>query len=349
MHGTTMKERFELHLFLIPLYLTACSSIIDEHRVRAEEKLSPAIIEIISRPQFKHAHWGILVSDLKSGAVIYELNADKLFAPASTTKLYSTAAALHYLGADYRFQTPIYRRGDVDSRGRLKGDLILVASGDLTMGGRTDNKGMVSFCDHDHTYADSNNSTELTTTNPLAGLDELARQVRMAGVSSIAGQILVDARRFDVAKSTGSGPSLVTPILINDNVIDIMVTPSKTGSPALVDWRPRAAYFDVQAAVKTAKAGSPIRLEIDQIAKNAIVIRGQIAADHKPAIRVHEVQDPSQWARGLLIEAMERAGIEVAASPGDENRTDLLPDWSGYKDLDAWRSWNRRPFPTTFD
>ena len=41
------------------------------------------------------------------------------------TKLFSTAAALDTLGADYCFQTPIYRRGDVDASGVLKGDLIL--------------------------------------------------------------------------------------------------------------------------------------------------------------------------------------------------------------------------------
>ena len=41
--------------------------------------------------------------------------------PASTTKLYSVAAALDALGKDYCFETPVYRRGTVDAEGSLGG------------------------------------------------------------------------------------------------------------------------------------------------------------------------------------------------------------------------------------
>src|SRR5262249_23134789 len=100
-------------------------------------RLESAIGEVIQAPEYKSAHWGILVIDLASGETCYELTADRLSAPASVTKLYSTAAALDALGAEYRFQTPVCRRGEVDATGDLKGDLILVASGDLSFGGRT--------------------------------------------------------------------------------------------------------------------------------------------------------------------------------------------------------------------
>ena len=40
------------------------------------------------------------------------------------------AAALAAFGADYKFETPVYRRGEV-VEGHLHGDLILVAKGDL--------------------------------------------------------------------------------------------------------------------------------------------------------------------------------------------------------------------------
>src|SRR5439155_6572251 len=115
-----------------------------------------------------------------------EYNPVKLFTPASTTKLYSCAAALIALGPDYRFATPVYRRGEV-KEGRLRGDLILVASGDLTLGGRTNRDGHMAFKDHDHIYANGSSKAELTDTDPLAGLKELARQIKAAGIREITG------------------------------------------------------------------------------------------------------------------------------------------------------------------
>ena len=84
---------------------------------------------------------------------IYDLDGGERFLAASTTKLYPSAAALAAYGADYRFETPIYRTGAVGSDGTLTGDLILVASGDPTMGGRTTPDGAIDFTPFDHIYA----------------------------------------------------------------------------------------------------------------------------------------------------------------------------------------------------
>src|SRR4051812_31309563 len=100
------------------------------------QDLASRIATVVEAPDYRHGRWGLLVVEADSGRVVYERNADQLFAPASTTKLYSCSSALHDLGPDYRFETPVYRRGAVED-GHLRGDLILVASGDLTLGGRT--------------------------------------------------------------------------------------------------------------------------------------------------------------------------------------------------------------------
>src|ERR1051325_6840641 len=118
----------------------------------AQESLADRLGAVINGPDYKQAHWGLLVVDAKTGETVYEHNADKLFTPASTTKLYTTAAALTAFGPQYKFETPVHRRGEV-SEGRLRGDLILVASGDLTMGGRTRPDGKMAFANSDHTYA----------------------------------------------------------------------------------------------------------------------------------------------------------------------------------------------------
>ncbi len=94
------------------------------------------------------------------------------FAPASTTKLYSVAAAMDELGADYRFETPIYRRGEVDAEGHLQGDLILVASGDLTLGAAPTRKA---------------GSSSPAATTPMREWRDIGETLRCQSVGRVAG------------------------------------------------------------------------------------------------------------------------------------------------------------------
>src|SRR3712207_8227824 len=94
----------------------------------------------------------------------------RLYIPGSSTKLFSVSAALDDLGFDHRFKTPVYAQGSVKD-GTLSGNLVLVASGDLTMGGRTAPNGTVSYTPIDHTYANDVPGATLTPENPLAGLE----------------------------------------------------------------------------------------------------------------------------------------------------------------------------------
>jgi D-alanyl-D-alanine carboxypeptidase/D-alanyl-D-alanine-endopeptidase (penicillin-binding protein 4) len=92
--------------------------------------LADRIQTIINRPEFRHAIFGIEFYSLDTGKVIYKLNAEKLFTPASTTKLLTEGTALELLGGDSRFHTRTYRTGPIAADGTPEGDLVLVASGD---------------------------------------------------------------------------------------------------------------------------------------------------------------------------------------------------------------------------
>jgi serine-type D-Ala-D-Ala carboxypeptidase/endopeptidase (penicillin-binding protein 4) len=291
----------------------------------ADERLSPEIRQVIDDPQFKHAHWGILVADRSTGEVLAEREADKVFAPASTTKLYSVATALDALGADYRFETPVYRRGTVKSEGILDGDLILVAVGDLSMGGRSAKADKIEFTKADHTYANPSGNAVLTAGDPLAGLNLLAQQVAAAGIRQIRGQVIIDARAFGPANATGSGPSLLTPIMINDNLIDFTIKPAARGQRSKVEWRPLSKVLQVDAQIETIVAGGESKIECRLAGDDRFVLRGRIAADRPQYVVVHEVPDPARWARALFIEALTRAGIAASASLYDANPEGLLP------------------------
>src|SRR2546425_556778 len=63
-------------------------------RAQSESSLSQRIQKVISRPEFAHANFGIEFYSLDSGKVVYALNADKLFVPASTTKILTEGTPL---------------------------------------------------------------------------------------------------------------------------------------------------------------------------------------------------------------------------------------------------------------
>ncbi len=279
---------------------------------RGQDTLAGRLEAVMDGPDYAAARWGVLVADATTGDVVYARNADKLCTPASTTKLYTCAAALVALGADHTFVTQVVRRGEVGSTGTLKGDLILIASGDPTFGGRTTADGKLAFKDHDHTYANSGlMASELTATDPLAGLDDLARQVKAAGVTQVTGEVLIDARLFAPAAGTGSGPDSISPICVNDNVLDLTIAPgAKAGDPATVTVRPATACVQVDIDVTT---GGLTVVRLDSPAKGRFVVRGSIPVGAKPIVRILPVDDPAAFARGLFIEALRRAGVRVAA------------------------------------
>jgi D-alanyl-D-alanine carboxypeptidase/D-alanyl-D-alanine-endopeptidase (penicillin-binding protein 4) len=311
--------------FLIRCWIVLGLSVSTADSVSAGERLAQEIGAIIQAPEFKPADWGILVVDLAGGETVYELNADRLFAPASVTKLFSTAAALDALGADYRFQTPVCRRGEIDAAGELKGDLILVASGDLSFGGRTTADGKIAFTDNDHTYANGGEKGTLTEPDPLAGLNVLARQVAESGIKRIAGEVLIDDRLFERASGTGSGPRRLTPIMINDNLIDLVITPGEPGKPATVTCRPQTAIVPLDARVETVAADAPLVTTIHGGTGRSLILTGKIPAGHKPLLRVYEVPDAAAFARGLFIEALGRARVAVEASPLADTPNATLP------------------------
>ncbi|MFM9118222.1 MAG: D-alanyl-D-alanine carboxypeptidase/D-alanyl-D-alanine-endopeptidase [Planctomycetota bacterium] len=288
---------------------------------------------LFRQPRYQTARWGLLFVDQETGDVVLERNPDQLFIPASVTKLYSVANALDALGADRRFVTPVHRRGTIDATQKLHGDLILVASGDLTLGGRTTDKDEIAFTNNDHTYANGPNDTQLTAPNPLAGIEQLAQQIARSGIRSIQGDIIVDDLLFERAEGTGSGPSRVTPIMINDNLIDVEITPTKPGKPAEIMWRPQTNAIRLETNVSTVKEDDPLLITLRDLGDGRLHVIGQIPANHRPIVRVFEVADAASHARTLLIEALLRRGIPVTTPSLARNNTQRLPDRREYRTL----------------
>src|SRR6266404_2665615 len=209
--------------------------------------LADRIQKVISRPEFVHANFGIKFVSLDTGKVLYSLNSNKLFVPASTTKLLTEGTLLATLGADYRFHTRIYRTAPVDKKGKLKGDLILVASGDPNLSNRIRPDGTLAFVDEDHSY-----NGPAVDGDPLAVIKQLAKNVAANGIRKIEGRVLVDSSLFPDGPREGGTNVVMSSIMVNDNVIDLRLTPAaKAGDAAAFVSAPQTSYVKFISHVTT--------------------------------------------------------------------------------------------------
>ena len=115
------KNYFRLIVLFISINIGSIQEIAKAQTVTPEitttkqvcpAQLPAAINNIINRPQFSRGRWGILVKPLSSENILYSQDSQKYFIPASNMKLFTTAAALQQLGADFRIRTSIYDEGN---------------------------------------------------------------------------------------------------------------------------------------------------------------------------------------------------------------------------------------------
>jgi serine-type D-Ala-D-Ala carboxypeptidase/endopeptidase (penicillin-binding protein 4) len=117
------------------------------------------------------ADFGVLVVSLDRGDTLVSFAADRAMTPASNLKLFSTAAALYYLGPEFRWSTYLLADGRTDA-GVLRGDLVLYGTGDPTLG-----------------------SARFASTS--GAFEQLADEVRGRGIVRIEGAVVADGSFFD--------------------------------------------------------------------------------------------------------------------------------------------------------
>ena len=267
-----------------------------------------------ARSEYRHAFFGVEIYSIDQKKVLYEWNGDKLFTPGSTTKLLTEGTALQLLGPDYRFHTPVYRTGSVNRKGVLKGDLILVASGDPNLSARMQNDGSLAFENEDHSYGGFD--SKLVPGDPHAALNDLAGQVVAAGIRKVDGHVLIDASLFPEGEPELGTGVVISPISVNDNVIDAEISAgAAVSSPALVSLSPEVPYIRFANKVTTSATGSIPHL--DHTAVTAadgtveVTLTGTIPLGSRNYILAYPVASPSRFAAALFVQALERKGVSI--------------------------------------
>ena len=307
------------------------------------EPIPDDILNIIDDDFYSQADWSLKVIDLETGDLIYQLNPDIVAFTGSVRKLFSAALALNELGPDYRFTTPVYHTGTVDNEGVLDGDIILVASGDLNLGGRNTQQGTVAYTDFDHVDANQLGSAILTPQDPLAGINNLAKQVADSGITVISGDVIIDDRLFEEFV-VPNNKRVISPIVINDNLVDVTIVPASPGEPANIIYRPHSAAFTVDGEVLTVEAGEEKSVELSTSDPTCIgtvgckgTLTGQIPVGFKPGllgvetlVQTFKIDNPTAYARTAFIEALENAGVTVNTNLVGPNPKDKLPPEGSY-------------------
>jgi len=280
----------------------------------------PAARRIMNQPEYDGARWLYNVADLETGETLLAERRNELVFSASSTKLFTVGTAFDVLGPGHRVTTPVYATAPVQ-RGVVDGDLALVASGDLAMGGRgaLDDEFTFTYTAHniDHVYADVAPIAVKPDEDPLAGLDAMARQVAASGVTRVTGDVVIDQRIWQPFESQ---EGVVPAIFINDNLLDITVTPGGAGEQAAIAATPRSAAFTVVSKVRTVRGSdSAVQAAASPANPRRIVVTGTIGASAGPVLTIYRIPDAATWARTLFIEALDRAGVTVAADPVADN------------------------------
>jgi D-alanyl-D-alanine carboxypeptidase/D-alanyl-D-alanine-endopeptidase (penicillin-binding protein 4) len=71
----------------------------------------------------------------------------------------------------------------------------------------------------------------------------------------------------------------------------------------------------VDAKVETIEKGKKPAINITMPSPGRYIARGRIPLEHKPLVKVHEVNDAANHARTLFLEALIRAGVKTKISP----------------------------------
>lgn len=291
---------------------TGCLSPVPGESAWALRRLHADLDAIFDEPKYANAFWGVRI-ERPDGRVLYERLAGKEFAPASNLKLFTSAAALELLGPDFAYETRLEALGTISTEGVLDGDLVIVGSGDPSLGAW---------------HPDESRGS-------LWLLSEWVRRIREAGIRRIDGDIIGDGRCFtpdcyspnwnygDLPYWYATGTS---GLAIEENCFRCVIRPgANVGDPASIEVNPRTDYIQVINQTRTVEAGGPNTADStwQETEGNTVRFVGTIAMDKEAIHERGSVWDGPRYAAFLLAEALDREGIEVT---GEAVNARSLPD-----------------------
>ena len=246
---------------------------------------------------------GIKVENLNTNKIIYTLNADRYYVPASNLKLFTAIAGLLYLGPKFTFDTKILANTNQVKNGVLNSDLTIKFNAD-----------------------------------PTLSSDDLARminQLRTLDIQQIKGNVLLDNSSFDQinlgpgwmwddARVCFSAPTNAE--IINRNCYQIIIKPAQTVNQPLISssiQRPVPIKLHISALTKPPKTASG--LELIPQGENNYELIGCLAQNAKPQQLSIAVQYPRPYTEALVRQLFQKANIKITGQVKTTNLSSSQP------------------------
>jgi len=279
--------------------LAVCASRAQDLQPATLSELQQRLAEYVAQPKYSAAMWGVKIVSLQTGKTLFEHNAGKLFSPASNSKLYTVALALDRFGPDYEIKTSLYSAARPNSRGTLKGDLIVFGRGDPTINAR------------------------LHGGDVFEALKPLARTLTHSGVKRITGDLVADQSYFR-GPEFGSGwtwddlqyyyGAEISALTINDNTVQVTVQPGNVrGARCTLTLSPPATCVTLSNRTQTTEERTKRRIEFYRpLNENIIYVSGVMPLDAPAYSEDVTLHNPAACFGVLLREALRREGIRLS-------------------------------------
>lgn len=286
-----------LLIFYSLLYCVNCFS---QNKIQNLEK---AFNNLLADEQAKHSLTSLCVLDANTGKVLFAKNEQVGLATASTLKTITAASAFSILGKDFQFQTTLGYSGNITADGTLKGNIIIIGSGDPTLGSWR--------------YQNKENAV----------LSQWVAAIKAAGIKKIDGAIIGDDRIFgtqttpegwvwqDIGNYYGAGTS---GLAWRENQFDIHLRPGSSTSAdvTLVKTVPITPYIQIKNELKTGASGTGDRsYAFLPPYSNLAYLRGSWGIGiSKSSISV-ALPDPAFDCAFRLQDTLKRLGVETNQQP----------------------------------
>ena len=301
-----------------PKWLLCACLAFGTARAFAQEQplaVTAALQAAVDRHPMRGAKVGIVARRLSDGREVFSYHGNEMFALASNTKLFTTAAALWKLGADYEFRTTLIANGLVQD-GVLRGDLVVVGSGDASFSGRV--------------YPSA-----------MAVPRQFAQAVQAAGIHEISGDLVMDDRLFDRVYRAPGWPKAewqwwycapISALSFNDNCVEVKATGgSAPDAPATISTIPS---FPAMRFVNHCSTGTG-EVTFERAPDGAIVVSGRAPVNSSRSEQI-AVEDPALYLAAALQAEMTKAGIHLAGQP--RLATDAEKPQAGAQEIFALKS-----------